>query len=1250
MKKHTLFTLLLGILLLLPGFTFASTNYQKAWEEFFANNRVQARNSFNEALNDPATQADAYLALSILDWSENKLEDAFADFTKFYRLCHEPDAFLYGLYTTPYTFADGTILKPEKLKFLEEIVDKTTNGTLRAMIYETLGKHYEGCNDFEKSAEYFGKVGALRNWQILGAFNNISGSGFEKEWGAVSKARTKDIFQNHLGATVGWYAPGLNKSDGWFDFTYYYMINDIVVYAQSFVTSPQPQEAFIRLGTSGSLKVWINDALVGSVQQERNCDMDVYSYKINLNKGVNRILVQVGQSEIEALNFMARLTDEQGIPLTGLQESADYASYTKASNKTNNNSLPFFPEAYLQERIKTDATNPLYALVLAETYLRNDKADEAILLLREVQKQAPKSSYVHTRLAEAYARAQNQTYYTKQIEDLKRDDPESFYALSNLSSEAISSNKINEVRSLNQKIKDLYGESLDTRLLDAWLANKQNNQEESIAIARENFAKYPYNYGYMNAVYNIEENTLKNRTAAEEIIKNYCENYFSPAAMGTLSGRYIKDGEVEKGLQILRDRIARMPYAIGFLQSFARTLYQMQRYDEALTIAKQMEKQTPYLSAVYTLQADILKAMKNEKQAAEYYKKAIHYNPVAFDARTQLRQLEGEKEIEDLFPRYNIDSLIAAAPSAEVYPDDHSMLVLYDSKQMFYPEGASEYHMEIAVKILNQTGVEIWKEYNVSAYSGQDVTIDKSEIIKANGQRVKAERNGGQVVFTNIEPGDALYLEYRIKEYATDVISKHIYSQDIFQYSMPSMVISNSLLLPKEKKFQYVVANGKIDPVITNMGDMKLYRWTSNNQPALRMEPAMSSFVDVVPTLAYSSFPDWHFIANWYKDLTTNKFKSDYLLQDTFDEILKGKENASPLEKAELFYEYIVKNITYSNVPFMQNNYIPQAASRTISTRLGDCKDVSTLFVALCRKAGIKANLVLLLSRDNGRNILPLPSNAFNHCIAQLTIDSKVYYLELTDSRLPFGSAPVYDLHSPILPIPYGDEVSEGKLLSMNMPFRMPNAVLRTSKYQFNNNDMMISTQTVRWADAASGFRHMYADLGAEEQLKQMSQAISSDYTTPVKVSNLQFNELTSLADTLEYSYEVEAKNIMQEIAGMKIFKIHWADQFASLEEYSLDTRKYPIEFWMLAPEDKTEEKVTAILPEGRKFMEVPKDIHLECDNAVYDLTFDAQTSGQMVITRRFQRKSETITPQQYDAFKEFVHAVAEADNKSYAM
>ena len=1251
-KKLSVFILFLLII----GHTFAQRdNYYKGWEEFSKNNRKEARTYFESAVQtEPESKAEAYLSLALLNWYDSKDIEAFSDFQKFYETSNHPYPYLYAAYSLPFMNPHSIMSEPQLLFFQKILKDPKMNGTLKAMIYEKIGSHYLDCNNPVKAKEFFGKMNALNRWQVLGDFENISGSGFDKDWGAVAKAGPENMFKNSVNADVKWYTPTENKPNNWFYFDYYFSLNDVILYAQTFVTGPSAQEVYLRAGTSGSLKIWINDALFSSIPEERNCDLDIYAYKINLNKGNNRILVQIGQSEISAANFMIRLTDVDGNPIAGLTCSPDYADYVKSSAQPTNNILPFFAETYFEQKIKENPDNLLYYLLLGEIYLRNDKAYEGIQILKKAESFAPKSSFVSYRLSEAYMRAQNRTDYSREIENIKQNDPDSYIALIHTFSDAVDMEQYSEAEEINDKIKRLYGEDSASAARDIRLLSLQKKIDELISVVTKAYTEYPYNYDYMYLSYAVEENIRRNTKAATKIVENYCKRYFNTSAMNLLAERYINLGQTNKGMDVYKKRIQYMPYTTGFKYSYAERLRKMQKYDEALAVLNEIQNSAPYLSGVYAAKGYIFKEMKDFDKAKENFRKTIYYAPTSYDSRRQLRLLDNKKDIFDLFPAINLDSLIAKAPDAKDYPDENSLIVTENTQLVFYPEGAQECRKQIAVKILNQAGVEDWKEF-VAGYNpnSQKLLMNKYEIIKANGQKVKAETdNKGLVVFTNLAAGDVLHVDYRLQGYYSGVLSKHFYDDMLMQYVIPLMSGSYSVLVPKDKAVNYVVKNADVKPRISETEDMMLYRWEYSDQPAVKDEPYMSPLSDVASVLVISSIPDWKFVGDWYKDLTANKINahSDYVFKETYAEILKGKEDADQLEKAKLFYEYILQNITYSNVPFMQSKFIPQKASRTIITRLGDCKDVSSLFVALCREAGIKANLVLLHSRYFGSAPLSLPTVNFNHCIAQLDLDGKIYYLELTDNKLPFGSALDVNLQSDILPIPYKNETIGNELLKKDMPFRTKNDLRRKAKITIENNDMSIIYDYVRYGQMASFFRQSYADKGTEDRLKDLNQIIAADWNVPVKTSDFVFTNLDNLCDSVCYSYKLEAKGVLQDVAGMKIFKLPWTDALNSLSFVTLEERKYPLEFWSYIYIDSAVEELGIVLPPNKQFVEIPRNVKLECSVASYELTFDIKPGKEIKAKRVFIKKKDIVSPEEYKAFRDFINAVGENDAKQYAI
>ena len=218
------------------------------------------------------------------------------------------------------------------------------------------------------------------------------------------------------------------------------------------------------------------------------------------------------------------------------------------------------------------------------------------------------------------------------------------------------------------------------------------------------------------------------------------------------------------------------------------------------------------------------------------------------------------------------------------------------------------------------------------------------------------------------------------------------------------------------------------------------------------------------------------------------------------------------------------------------------------------------------------------------------------------------------------------------------------------MSFRPKNRITRTHNITVINNDLQISRRNVYYASDASELRDNNKNIGSDEQLKKLNEAIASDFTTPVKVSALKFTNLDNLADSLVIEYKIDVKKAFQDVAGMKIIKLPWSGSINSLELVNAEQRTYPIELWQYSYEDFTTETINFELPKGKNLVETPLNIHLECENASYDLKFDCKTPGMLKAKRMFTRKSEQIKPDQYAKFQEFINKVSEADNKQIAI
>jgi tetratricopeptide (TPR) repeat protein len=1223
---------------------------QKGWEAFNANQRPAARQHFISALKDPQTKAEAQLMLAIVEYYDENADLAFGHFKAFFTQSPNPYPYAYALWNSD-ILQGGQLLNDDRLAFFRAMAaDPKADGTLRAMANHALGRHFQRVGKFEEAEKHFALTGAVATWQLAGEFDNVSASGYEKNHPPIQQPEASAEFLNREGAKVKWFVPKALRNDRWIDFSYHLYFGNAVVYAQNFVNSPTDQEVELRLGVSGSLKVWLNDALVGGEAEERNTDMDVYNYPVKLRKGYNRILVQVGESEVDQSNFMLRITNQQGDPIQGLTYSASYQPYSKATAAPAT-LLPMAAERFFEQRLQVASPSVADQLLLAEVYLRNDKSYGARRLLLAAQQVAPNNSYIAARLIDAFSRDQNRTEISKTAELIREKDPDGAVAITLAINEAKEKEDYDEMERQIERLAKLQGERESVMAQRLQLLVLRKSYDKMLELGNQAYAKYPDNYAFANLRAAIADEVEKNPRLAMAVWERFLKNNYSPDAVEALTKLHLEQGTSAKGLKVYTELAEHYPYSVGYLSALAKYYFGLRDYAKALAWQQKTLELAPYVGAYWTEVGRIHEEMGNPAQAREAYTKGIGYAPTNYEVRKKLRKLEKKQDVYAYFAQPDVYALMASSPKVDKNSGEASILLHQEVQQIIYPEGGSEERNILVVKVLNSSGIDNWKEYSID-YNGnnQRLIVEKAEVLKANGSKVAAESNDeGYVVFTALEVGDAIHLNYRLENYASGKLANHFWGKFHFNYFVPAKHVKYSLLVPQGRQFKHFMANAKLEPEVKPMDEFVLHTWERKDQPKIKGEAYMPPLSDVGETLYLSSMPDWNYVAQWYADLANTKARADFEVKEAVAGLFADQANLTDEQKARRIYEYIVQNIRYSSTPFRQSAYTPQRAARTLSTRLGDCKDVSVLFVAMAQEVGLKSNLVLIDTRDNGEQDMRLPSVGFNHCVARVVLGGKERYLELTDNSLPFGTATGALKGAISLNIPRDDDKAAHDLKLLSWTTRPTNAQVLYTDISFENSDMVLKRRVVREGIYAAGTRESNANVTPEEQEKGILQSFSSSFNTPVKVQALKFDDgLHNLADSLSYDYSIQVKNALVDIGGLKIMALPWKEGEKSAEVVSEETRSFPLNYWNYDISEAQKEVITLTLPKGKVLAEMPKSQKISFEGWEYSINYK-MVGDKLVITRQTNYKNDVVSPEKYPQFKEFFNKMVEADTKQVA-
>ncbi|MCO5234711.1 MAG: DUF3857 domain-containing protein [Chitinophagaceae bacterium] len=1234
----------------------AQTNfYKEAWNALNKNDRTAAGELLQKAMSVEVTAGDAFITNIYLQ-TYNGRQAGIKDFeSQFYRKAGNPYPYIYALWFNKAVLgAYGRKTYPWQLSLMDKLLtDKKAPGTLVAAANYQKVLHLVFSGEVEKSAPYGEAVGTIQNWQLTGPFENLSGSGFYKECGPEQHPEPGAVFKSLSNAEVKWFTPSDEIKEGWIVLSNNFDKSTAVVYAQSFVQSPEDQTVICNAGFSGAIKVWINDELVIAESKELTTELDARSAEYNLKRGTNRVLVQLSYTNMGSPNFSIRITDKNYHPIPNLRGSNIASSYPKnTSDKKHYTALPHFTETWFLKKIKEDSLNLVNYLLLSDFYSRNRQLIEGRDIITKALDIAPSNGLLRSKLLELLNQENNRTLYLEEFEKLKKDDPTGLMVLQTQVNELYQNQKYQECETILRKIIGLYGEDEYTEGHQLLLTIADQKYDDMVKLAESLYKKYPTNPWMLDAMYNIQKEVYQNQKAALNIYDRFAKNEFNYDIYNKYADALIETGDLKKGLAI-KERISRQfPYSPDMSYNLAKYYYTTKQPQKSEEYLKRILALSPYAEKYWELSGDIQREKNNKTGALNAYHRSLELNPNQYSLISKIRKLNDKPEISTLFENEDVLKIIENDNPREAKNTEYGIYYILDKQDVvLYPGGARESFVTLLIKITNEKGIENYKERSIYYGNAETLLIENAQIIKPNQSKIDGEKNGNQIVFPNLEVGDVVYMRYKLQSYATGRLSREFWDKHHFNGQLYSAKVSYNLLAPAGQQIFYQLTENDLKPTVSNVEDFKMYSWVMDKAPVLKDEPLMPLMNDVASVLHISTIGSWHEIADWYGDALTNKSEENMEIMAVYKNLFgNNDQQLSEYQKAKLIYDYIASNIKYSSVPFRQGPLIPQRASATLTTKLGDCKDLSNLFVTLAHMAGINAQLVLVDTRDNGQKDLVMPSMAFNHCIAKAILDNKPYYIELTDNYLPFGSLPYSINYAKILEIPSRSLTQKTSLIQLKPVNRTKDVVKRKINITPDEDDLKITEVVIKKGAATSGMRSHFRNQSAEQQKKDMEQTLGGAYKNGVRLHHIQFSDLEHLTDSVTYSMDYSVKNEVNEIGSLKTFKIHYPDVIATLDNFSSDQREYPVEYWNYETIDDYETMVIMQAPDKAQFTEVPNDVSLEFQNMKYSIRYYKKGAGRLEVIRRFSNdRPQLIMPEDYPAFKAFFEKITKAEQKFIA-
>lgn len=385
---------------------------------------------------------------------------------------------------------------------------------------------------------------------------------------------------------------------------------------------------------------------------------------------------------------------------------------------------------------------------------------------------------------------------------------------------------------------------------------------------------------------------------------------------------------------------------------------------------------------------------------------------------------------------FSLFASMANANTPSIGPDASTLLSLKDQAEQHADFGAVVLsrinHVSINDELLESaiyyraiylTDEEAVSDYSklINSYNGyyNDSTIDFARVITPDGTVYNMQKDAISEVNANsddylddmkqvefaipqIKVGNII--EYQISEsQIKPIIEGQYFSSLGFRYIKflpqknwlriePVLSTTNTLIVPKAVTLYFENRNTDIKPQVSDSSAHKTYTWTMEGLAGIEMENGMPPVDELQPVVYVSTMNDWEQVDSWYSKLFNPSLAQAQNVQTLAQTLFNGIDTDD--KKVQAVFDYMQKNVRYIGAHVNRGGYQPHTAQEVLQNAYGDCKDQTTLIVALLREANIEAYPALVNTYSGSVQFENLPALNFNHMITYVPTENGGYWLD----------------------------------------------------------------------------------------------------------------------------------------------------------------------------------------------------------------------------------------------------------------
>lgn len=585
------------------------------------------------------------------------------------------------------------------------------------------------------------------------------------------------------------------------------------------------------------------------------------------------------------------------------------------------------------------------------------------------------------------------------------------------------------------------------------------------------------------------------------------------------------------------------------------------------------------------------------------------------------------------------------------------------------------FERHVRIKIFNNKGYE-WANEEISVYNNSDgkesITGLKGFTYNLKGGKVVREKLGKEHIYEEqvSEHWDKIKFtmpkvqEGSVVEYTYKIRSDFLVTLRTWQFQKSIPVLWSDYTVKAPEYFNYLTIASGYEPFFINengreSGTLMLnskeragngritmtnyessnvdymintYHWVAKDMPAIREEKYITTTDDYALKmelqLASTQYPGSvieNILGTWeeidQKLLAHSDFGKQFNRSNFFeDELAKVTAGLSdPKEKMIAIYQYVIDNFRWNG----KKKYLAgDNLKKIFEQKEGTSAELNLLFIAMLKEAGLKANPVIMSTRDNGKIHYTYPIlSKFNYVIAHVAINDKTYLLDGTNPLVNYDMLPPKCLNR------------RGRLISENnsrwVDIKPTDKFSTFTSAQFKISEKGELTGVVKISNGGYNglvVRESLKNLGEEKYIEEFKTNFDN-----WDIKDFEINNMEKIAGPMDEVFNVTYRN---STPGTDILYLNPILIKEEGNPFLVEKRKYPVD---LASTIEQTYRSSYLLPEEYQVDEIPQPAIFTLPGNAARFHYQIQVSANIInVLSKISINKDLFLPEEYPHLRKF--------------